>query len=942
MLIAPSVIPSPPVFKRPGPILFALALAACGSENAGGRDAGSEDTATNPSDGAAIDRDGAASSGDGASGDTAGGDGALGPSDANLQDGAPADGASPADAACTPVQAHAVQACVGDEVRWFDECGAPNDTVKRCGGKGCSAGQCVARAWFPLGNSEFGPWTSTITWGSGTGYGVGGRNSYEAWEASLALDPATGAPMIAFDDADGVSTRVRVVGWNGAAFADLGGAPLSSFGPAGTSGRVPSLAIAANHTPMVAWSEIVPGGHWNVYLRAWDGSVWSELAGSGSGTGVSDDTRDSIPPALAVDDQNQPIIVWQSASATSIQLRLRRWNGTAWVGLGGSETSGAWTSATNDAYKPAIATDHLGHPYIAFCETSTGAQVRTWNGASWMRLGTGAVGATGTAQGACYQTAIAIDRSDRPTVAWIGQGDVFLRRYTGSRWEELGGSGTGLGISQSGGSVYEASLALMSNGDPVVAWRAERPNGGINAFSVFLERWNGSAWVEIGGSASGYGFSGDRRETLAPAIAIDANDRPYAAWQVVAYYPSYNFLIHLRYWDGARWAELGASAPNPGGISDTTAGARGPRIALDSNLDPAIVWFDQTDPEGFPQILLRRFDGSSWAELGGSGTGRGISNAAKQSDFPSIVLDDAENPIVAWNEYAGSNDNSEVYLRRWSGTAWIEIAGSATGGGISGTPGSSLVPSLALDGSRAPIVSWVEQPMVDYAAYLRRFDGNAWAELDGSGHGTGISGSSGIPVLGISANGQPIVAWSDSSHVINVRRWDGAAWAAFAGGGFDPAPDEVFSFSMAVGPNDRIAIAWDSLTSTTANNAEIHLRLWDGAAWRSLAGSATGPGISANPGYSVSPVLAFDELGRPIVAWRDNSTGNAEVLLRRWDGVRWDDVLGSGTGGGVSRSANDNEGADVAYRDHRLCVTWDELGGYGQQIVLRCVEFEPN
>jgi hypothetical protein len=894
---------------RSASILLAFMLAACSSSGAGARDSS-----------------------------LGGGDALIHDADAASMDGSTNDGGGGQDAAaCVPTQAHAIRACVGDVVRWFDDCGTPNDQIKSCGGRGCSAGQCIARSWFPLGASEFGPWTSTTTWGSGTGYGVSGKHSYQAWEASIGMDPTTGTPIVAFDDADGISTRVRVVALSGASFTDVGGAPLGSFGPQGTSGRQPSLAVGSDGKPMAAWIQNLPGAHFQVYFRQWSGSAWTELGGSATGGGVSNDTGDTGAPALAIDAQNAPAIVWQASSS---QIALRRWNGTAWVGLGGSDSGAAWTSATNHTFAPSIAFDRAGHPYVAFCESSTGLKVRAWTGSAWTALGSSVI-STSTTQAECAQTRIAIDAGDRPIVSWIGGGGVFLRRWTGVQWEELGGSGSGLGLTGPS-SAYEFSMALESNGDPIVAWRGERPNDGVNAFSVFLLQWNGTAWTELGGSASGYGMSGDRRETVAPSITVDASDHPYAAWQVIAAYPSDTSIVQLRYWDGTRWAELGQPSPNPGGISNSYWGARYPRMALDSNLNPSITWFDRPDPQSFPQILFRRFNGSIWEELAGSGTGLGISDGMRHSEFPSIALDDAGNPIIAWTEYTETNNDSEAYLKRWSGTAWEEIAGSATGGAISNTSGRAIMPFVALDGGRAPVVAWAEQLMVADSVYLRRFDGSAWSELGGSGHGMGVSTTREVAVLGISQNGQPIIGWTDPSHTIQIRRWDGMTWAPFAGGGFDPSPDDVFSFTMAVGPNDEMAIAWDAITSTTTDNAEIHLRLWDGMSWRSLAGSGTGPGISANRGYSVEPSIAFDELGRPIISWRDTSNGTAEILLRRWDGFRWDDVLGSGSGGGVSRALNDTESAEIAYRNHRLCVTWSELGGYAQQIVLRCVEFEPD
>lgn len=149
-----------------------------------------------------------------------------------------------------------------------------------------------------------------------------------------------------------------------------------------------------------------------------------------------------------------------------------------------------------------------------------------------------------------------------------------------------------------------------------------------------------------------------------------------------------------------------------GGISSGSSGNNSLAVGLDGY--PVVAW--EYDGAGTPQkIYLRRWNGSEWVELAGSATGEGIGVGWG----PSVAVVAAPNwPIVAWAN--NSNGNWEIYARRWNGSAWVEhLTGSAGGGGISDTAGNSTTPSLAMAGSWA-YVAWDDHSSGEAEIYLRR------------------------------------------------------------------------------------------------------------------------------------------------------------------------------------------------------------------------------
>ena len=61
--------------------------------------------------------------------------------------------------------------------------------------------------------------------------------------------------------------------------------------------------------------------------------------------------------------------------------------------------------------------------------------------------------------------------------------------------------------------------------------------------------------------------------------------------------------------------------------------------------------------------------------------------------------------------------------------------------------------------------------------------------------------------------------------------------------------------------------------------------------------------------------MVLDGDGRPVVAWEDDTSGNREIYVRRFDGERWVAIHGSAGGGGVSNSAAPSRNPSLAYHD---------------------------
>ena len=380
-----------------------------------------------------------------------------------------------------------------------------------------------------------------------------------------------------------------------------------------------------------------------------------------------------------------------------------------------------------------------------------------------------------------------------------------------------------------------------------------------------------------------------------------------------------------------QWAEIGAGSASGSGVSANNGESTKPDVAIGPDGAITLVWSDNSS--GDSEIYARQWKNGSWQSLGsGSATGGGISNNSGESESPSVAIGANGIIYVAWDDDSGGN--KEIYVRRYTGGAWGDVDGSASGGGISNTSGDSLEPSIYLGPDDTPYVAW-EQIIqgADSEIYARRLSGGNWVEIGPNGAtGGGISnnaGDSALPSLVVTDSGEVIVAWGDSSSgdtEMYVRSYSGSAWSevgsgSASGGGVSNNSGASRHASLALDSTGSIFLVW---SDDSSGNFEVYGRRWTGS-WSEIgSGSATGGGISQTARHSHAPVLTVDDLGRPIVVWYQVTESDTEIFLRRWSGTAWDELGGSASGGGLSNNTGSSAHPSLAAHDQRLVVTWTD------------------
>ncbi|HET6345855.1 MAG TPA: hypothetical protein VFH51_13040 [Myxococcota bacterium] len=362
---------------------------------------------------------------------------------------------------------------------------------------------------------------------------------------------------------------------------------------------------------------------------------------------------------------------------------------------------------------------------------------------------------------------LALTDTDRPVLAYAAPSGgsstyVYARRFNGSAWAPYGANEL---VSSVASPAVSPVLQLTSLDHPVVAWASGNPTPGVAGNStVFLAQWDGLTWVSKGTSNNAAGVSGAVPSVTDPlvALALEPTGAPWVAWDHDTPYE-----VLLRGFNGSSWVAVG-------GTELLKADAFRPSLAMPTaNNHAVLAWTDNGDAGNY-KILAGHFDGVAWSLIGG--TGEISASGPVNGDHASVALEADGTPVVAWDAYASPSTNIlDVYVRRWKGTAWEELAGSGTGRGVSQSTAGAQRPSLHADPLGNILLAW--EDLASHQIYLRAFDGYAWQDLGGSASGSGISqgaSSSAWPKVLSTHDAAPVVAWEEktgASYTLHVCAW---------------------------------------------------------------------------------------------------------------------------------------------------------------------------
>jgi hypothetical protein len=317
-------------------------------------------------------------------------------------------------------------------------------------------------------------------------------------------------------------------------------------------------------------------------------------------------------------------------------------------------------------------------------------------------------------------------------------------------------------------------------------------------------------------------------------------------------------LLSLTSNAAADWGVLGSPLNVP-----ATMGASQPAIATIAGVP--YVAFQQSTASA-RQIYVERWNGTTWAPLGGSLN----VYSAKDASNPAIASVNGV-PYVAWAE------NGNIYAKRWTGSAWEQVGGTISFGGGD----YAQTPSLMAIGS-IPYVAFTDEVAGGAAQlYVSQWNGANWALVGGSLNRNSAAYADNPSIANV--GGVPWVAWIEQTGVnteLFVGTYSGGTWTA--GLPLSTAGPRTPSL-IAVGSVPYVA--WAAYNGT---GEPVHVeRMQKDYSWTSVGGP-----LLLDPVDDAGTPSLTSIGGAPLVAWEEDYQNGSLLLFRQWDGSAWNPVGG--------------------------------------------------
>lgn len=320
--------------------------------------------------------------------------------------------------------------------------------------------------------------------------------------------------------------------------------------------------------------------------------------------------------------------------------------------------------------------------------------------------------------GHSFAPAIAIDSNGHIHVTWhdktSGNYEILYKKSTngGITWNSKR-------LTWNSGNSEHSSIAVDSADNVHVVWYDKTP-GNIEIY--YKKSTNaGMTWGAINRLTWNSGDSNS------PVIAVDSNNHIHVVWSDLT--PgNYEIFYRKSTNAGVTWGGTKRLSWNSG-LSTSQV------IAVDSNNTIHLVWGDNT-PGNYEIFYKRSTNGGvNW-------TSKKITWTSGASQFPSIAIDSNDNIHLAW--YDSTPGNSEIYYKRSTngGVTWSSTKR------LSWNASSSMYVTIAVDSQSRVHVSWIDFTPGNAEVFYKRStdNGETWGGVNRLTWNMGYSGLPAIAV----------------------------------------------------------------------------------------------------------------------------------------------------------------------------------------------------
>ncbi|GFO69508.1 hypothetical protein GMLC_30870 [Geomonas limicola] len=421
------------------------------------------------------------------------------------------------------------------------------------------------------------------------------------------------------------------------------------------------------------------------------------------------------------------------------------------------------------------------------------------------------------------------------------------------------GSSSTLWDAARGAKAQGLQLGVSADGHPLAVWVEDTGQGGTSLVKA--------QWLEGGTPVT---VSTGQGQATNPQVARDAAGNAYLAW--CEYTGGANDIWTSRYHPGSGWG-----TPARLTSTDSNSYTGSPSIASDANGNLLLAWtqFNRNVNSNHFDIYLSSLSGGtgSW-----SAPAR-VSNGVNSAYQAIVVQSGVGSACLAWiqalDDGSTSNGASEVYA------ATLQEGTPGTPVKLNALPGSSRIVygqlQLAMNQAGVVMAAWVQANQLGFFDVwcARRTAGGAWEDAVSVSEGN--LGECYQPSLALNGSGAALLAWMQQNDAQQLAGGDPTQRIVTS----NYLPGSGWGAPQAVSPAAYFAFAPQLALDATGNATAVWYQIEAGQAMvrsaRLVAGGSWGTPVleaaTTTDGYQVYPVprVTCVPAGRTFIAWGTDS-----------------------------------------------------------------------
>lgn len=394
------------------------------------------------------------------------------------------------------------------------------------------------------------------------------------------------------------------------------------------------------------------------------------------------------------------------------------------------------------------------------------------------------------------------------------------------------------------------------------------------------------------------------RDTNYPEIAVGADGNIHIVWADYSnlFDSDYTWDIFYRRWD----ATTASFTPTIWVSSLSTSAAYQPVVAVDSEGNAHIVWYDYTNVFGASgsdyDIFYRMWNKTTGTLSGHTGTYDCVTSGTNHSSncyYPDVATDPQGNVHVVWVDYSSileSDGYADIYYKNWNATTgnWgplVLVSDESTY--------IATYPSIATDSKGNVYVAWDDR--TDLFNESETYDDvfyKYWNSTTGLWSETELIsnesyGNAYEPSIAVDGLGNIHIAWHDTSNIygagtdsdIFYRMWNATTrvWSGHINN-TDIVSERGGSYtshyaSIGADMSGNAYVVWEEYYFDGYSNYDTIYRMWNASTglWESMVKVSTSAGSSYD---AWRPAIDVDDGGSSYVTWNEEHSWD-EIYFRK-------------------------------------------------------------